>query len=114
MIDRHHGWNLSFKPLALGFVLSIILTLAAYRIATRYHLSHMELAITLFSIGTMQAILQMVFFLHLGVENKPHWNLLTFFFMVLVIIVVIGGSLWIMANLNYNVMAPMEPQKMEM
>lgn len=110
MIDRQHGWNRSFKPLSVGFVLSVILTLAAYRIATRYHLRHMELAITLFSIGTIQALIQMVFFLHLGVENKPHWSLLTFFFTALVIVIVIGGSLWIMANLNYNTMVPMEPK----
>lgn len=105
-IDRHHGWYVSYKPLMIGFVLSIMLTVAAFRIVTRYHLSSSLLTATLFSLGAVQAIIQLIFFLHLGIESKPHWNLITFLFMVLVIIVVIGGSLWIMHNLNYNVMMP--------
>lgn len=107
MMDKHHGWNISFKPLSIGFVLSILLILASHRLVTRYHLSHFDLMITLFSFGTILALVQLVFFLHLGVESKPRWNMITFLFMVLVIVVVIGGSLWIMQNLNYNVMPSM-------
>lgn len=104
MIDLHHGWNRSLKPLFLGFTLSVILTYAAYRIVTRSHLAEEALIYTLFSLGAVQALLQFVFFLHVGLESKPHWNIITFLFMVLVVVVVIGGSLWIMHTLNYNVM----------
>ena len=105
MIDRRHGWNVSFKPLYLGFILSIILVLAAYRIATYYHLTNWHLTLTLFVFAILQMLIQLVFFLHLGLgESKPHWNVISFLFMVLVIVVVIGGSLWIMYNLNYNLM----------
>jgi cytochrome o ubiquinol oxidase subunit IV len=104
MIDRHHGWNVSLKPLFLGVIFSLILILAAYRIVTYYHLSNLVLIVTIFSLGIVQALIQLVFFLHLGLENKPYLNVVTFLFMVLVIIVVIGGSLWIMYNLNYNLM----------
>jgi len=107
MIDPHHGWNASFKPQFLGFVVSIILTVASYRIVTHYHLTNWLLTFTIFGFGTAQALVQLVFFLHLGLESKPHWNTITFLFMVLVIFVVIGGSLWIMNNLNYNLMPDM-------
>ena len=43
-------------------------------------------------------------YLHLGLESKPRWNLMMFLFMVLLIFVLVGGSMWIMYNLNYNVM----------
>ena len=107
MIDLHHGWNVSFKPQFLGFVLSIILTVAAYRIVTHHHLTGSTLVLTLVGIGILQAAVQLIFFLHLGLETKPHWNMITFVFTVLVIIIVVGGSVWIMNNLNYNLMPSM-------
>lgn len=106
MIDEHHGWNKSFKPLLIGFTLSILLTIAAYRILTRYHLTHGFLMVTLFSFCIIQACVQLTFFLHLGVESKPRWNLITFLFAILVIVVVVGGSIWIMETVKYNLMLP--------
>ena len=104
MLDRHHGWNTSFKPLAIGFTLSVLLTVSAYRIVTRYHLTHTHLIVTLFALCLVQALIQFIFFLHVGLESKPRWNVITLLFAVLVIVIVIGGSMWIMDNLNYNLM----------
>ena len=104
MIDRHHGWNKSYKPLTLGYILSLLLTFASYRIVTKLHLTSTELTLTVFGFAILQGLIQLVFFLHLGVESKPYWNLITFLFMVLIIVIVVGGSLWIMANLHYNPM----------
>jgi len=103
MIDAHHGWNVSFKPVIIGYILSIILVLAAYRIVAHYHLMNWILVVTIVGIGCAQALLQLVFFLHLGLESKPRWNMMMFLFMVLIIVVIMGGSLWIMHNLKYNV-----------
>lgn len=103
MIDAHHGWNVSFKPVILGFIFSAILTFAAYRTAAHYHLSHMTLDFTLIGLAVFQVILQMVFYFHIGLESKPRWNLMMFLFMTLLIVVLVGGSMWIMYNLKYNV-----------
>ncbi len=104
MIDAHHGWNVSFKPVILGFILSAVLVFAAYRTAVHYHLTSGMLDFTLIGLATIAAILQIVFYLHLGLESKPRWNLMMFLFMALIIVVLVGGSMWIMYNLNYNVM----------
>jgi cytochrome o ubiquinol oxidase subunit IV len=108
MIDREHGWNVSFQPSIIGFILSLLLIAAVYRFVTRHHLAGWALTYTVFGFGMMQAIIQLIFFLHLGMESKPHWNTISFLFMLLVVVIVIGGSLWIMQNLNYNVMPPMD------
>ena len=108
MIDAHHNWNLSFKPITLGFIFSLILTAAAYRIVTHYHLSNMVLTSAVVVLGCVQAVLQVIFYLHVGLEAKPHWNTVMFLFMVLLMVIVVGGSLWIMHNLGYNVMPSME------
>jgi cytochrome o ubiquinol oxidase subunit IV len=109
MIDPHHGWNASLKPQFIGFVLSFVLIIAAYRIVTHHHLSGISLSLTIFGVAITQAIIQLVFFLHLGLESKPHWNTITFFFTLLVIVLIIGGSLWIMHNINYDLMPGMGP-----
>ena len=107
MIDTHHGWNTSFKPLVLGFIFSIISTLAVYRIVIHMHLRHDWLVFTVVGVGCLQVILQLIFFLHLGLESKPRWNLFMFLFTVLLILVIVLGTLWIMYNLNYNLMPTM-------
>lgn len=103
-MDRLHGWTVSFKPLHLGLICSLILISAAYRIVTYYHLTHVELVYAVFGLGIFQAVLQLIFFLHLGLESKPHWYLITFLFTLIIMIIVVGGSMWIMQNLSYNLM----------
>lgn len=110
MIDPHHGWNASLKPQFIGFISSLVLLIAVYRIIMHHHLSDALLYATISGAAIAQALLQLVFFMHLGLETKPRWNSITFFFAVLVILLIIGGSLWIMNNINYNLMPPMEQQ----
>lgn len=104
MIDTHHRWNVSYTPLFIGFILSLILTIATYLIAMHYHLMQWILVFIVVGLGVMQSLLQLVFFMHLGLESKPKWNLLVFIYTVALLIIVVGGSLWIMANLDYNMM----------
>ena len=48
-----------------------------------------------------QLIVQIFFFLHLTAKR---WNLIIFLFTIFVVTIVVGGSLWIMYNLNNNTM----------
>lgn len=100
-------WNVSFKPLVWGFCLSLLLTFAAYVLAVKRVFFGPILFAAVLGLGSLQALIQFVLFLHVGIESKPRWNLLMFFFMVLVVFLIIGGSLWIMETLNYNLMPPM-------
>jgi cytochrome o ubiquinol oxidase operon protein cyoD len=47
---------------------------------------------------------QVVFFFNLNDEKKPKWNTMAFLFMMLIVLIVVLGSLWIMTNLDYNMM----------
>jgi len=108
MIDLRHGWNLSYKPQFLGFIFSLLLTVAVYRFVTHRELTHSLLTLTVVIFCILQALIQLFFFLHVGMESKPHWATITFLFTVLVIAIVLGGTLWIMSNLNYDLMPSME------
>jgi plastocyanin len=61
-------------------------------------------------VAVLQMIIQIVFFLHLGRGPKPLYNIAFFVSTVGIILVVVGGSIWIMHHLNYN-MAPVDTSK---
>lgn len=94
----------SSKPYLTGFFLSALLTLAAYGLVVGKLFSGGALDFAVASLAMIQAMIQLVLFLNLGKEAKPRWNLITFLFMVLVVLLIVFGSLWIMKNLNYNLM----------
>ena len=102
---QEHG---SIKSYTIGFVLSIILTFAAYVPTVLYQNSQHEifsrqLLIPLLLIfAMMQFIVQLVFFLHLAKESKPRWNLVFFVSTFMLVLLVVVASIWIMDHLNYN------------
>jgi cytochrome o ubiquinol oxidase operon protein cyoD len=97
----------TFGAYVVGFILSILLTMIAYLMVVNHLLPQAVLFPTLMSLGMVQAVIQLLFFLHVGKESKPHWNLIMLLSMVVVLVVIIIGSLWIMQNLNYRVMPDM-------
>lgn len=101
----------SVKTYVTGFALSVALTLLAYQAVVGHWFSEVGLIAFVMGLAVVQLVVQLVFFLHLGSESKPRWNLISFLFMFLVLVIIVGGSLWIMANLNYNMM--MTPEQMD-
>ncbi len=103
--NMNHG---TLKSYVIGFVLSIILTLVAYYFVLYRILLGWPLAFTLCGFGILQALVQLIFFIHLDKEAKPRWNFIAFLFMVMVIVILVGGSLWIMYHLTERTMSETE------
>ena len=97
----------SFKSCVLGFILSLLLTLASFICVSERLLPQTGLLYVILTLAVIQTVVQLILFLHLGEETKPKWKLLTFFFMLSILIIVVLGSLWIMAELDYNMMPSM-------
>lgn len=95
----------------VGFVLSVVLTLVAYVLVVMQMLSGMSLALAIMGLAAVQLVVQLVCFLHLGRGKKQRWNMAAFLFMGLVLLIIVLGSLWIMANMNYNM--GMTPEQMD-
>lgn len=87
-----------------GFILSVLLTLTAYFSVTNRTLPGNSLMWLVVGLATVQLLVQLIFFLHLGRESRPRWKLIIFAFMLLTVGTIVGGSLWIMNHLNYNMM----------
>jgi cytochrome o ubiquinol oxidase operon protein cyoD len=92
------------KVNVIGFLLCILLTLLAYLVVDQHLLTGRVLAFTIVGLGLLQAFVQLFFFLHLGQEPRPRWNLHFFLMMASVLLILVFGSLWIMDNLNYRAM----------
>jgi cytochrome o ubiquinol oxidase operon protein cyoD len=94
--------HITLKSYIIGGVLSLLFTLAAYFAATSHTLSSRIILILIIACAFFQLIAQLIFFLHLGKESKPRWNIFIFFTTLIGIVILVFGSLWIMHHLNYN------------
>ncbi len=104
MIDSHYGQNKSFAPIVRGFFLSLLLIGISYFFFAKELLSDRDFLFVIMGLAVVQALIQFESFLYLSTESKPRWNLMIFLFMLLILVILIGGSLWIMKNVNYNTM----------
>ncbi|MFN7093920.1 MAG: cytochrome o ubiquinol oxidase subunit IV [Burkholderiales bacterium] len=96
-----HG---TLKSYIVGFILSIVLTIIPYLIVVDHMLIGNALLLTVVGLAVLQLLVQLVFFLHLSTASEQRWNLMTFMFTILILIILVVGTLWIMWNLNYNMM----------
>ena len=93
----------------VGFILSLIFTLIPYYLVTTHMLDPEFLIAIVLGFAMIQLLIQLFFFLHLGEESGPRWNLIMLISTFGVILLVVVASIWIMNNLNYNMM----PEHME-
>ncbi len=108
--------KLTIKPYIIGFILSIVLTLVAFFVVNQHTTSNAPLfsyevvIIIILCLAVAQLFVQLFFFLHMGREKGPKWNLAVFISFISVILMIVIASLWIMYHLNYNMM-PHEVEK---
>lgn len=113
MSGIRHKLNATLRLYIMGFCWSVILTIAAYVAVVNQMLPRNELVAYITILALLQVAVQLYFFLHLGDEAKPRWNLWTFLFMGSILLIIVIGSLWIMHNLNYNMMPEMPPHEVD-
>jgi cytochrome o ubiquinol oxidase operon protein cyoD len=100
-------WHGNFKAYMIGFFGSILLTGLSFFLVISKVLTGPALVYTIIALALVQAIVQLLFFLHIGQEEKPNWEMIIFYFMVMVLLIIAVGSLWIMSDLNDRVMSNM-------
>jgi cytochrome o ubiquinol oxidase operon protein cyoD len=96
----------------VGLGLAILLTATSFFVAGTDLVWQPSIPVALVVLAIAQMGVHLVFFLHISTGADNTNNVLALAFGVLIVILLIGGSLWIMANLNHNMM-PMD-QLMQM
>lgn len=100
-------WHGTLKSYLIGFTGSLLLTALSFSLVAFKLIAGQFLIYTIVGLALAQAILQLIYFMHLGQEDRPQWESITFYFMVIVLLIIAVGSLWIMHDLNERVMSNM-------
>ena len=99
----------SYLSYTIGLGLAILATIASFVVAQTNLLWAPGIPVGLVVLAFAQIGVHLVFFLHLGSGPDSTNNILALAFGVLIVFLVIAGSVWIIANLNSNMM-PMPMQ----
>jgi cytochrome o ubiquinol oxidase operon protein cyoD len=102
-----HG---SMKSYGAGFLLSILLTMPPFWMVMHPSMPKETIFATITVFAVAQILVHLVCFLHMNTKSEQRWNTIAFAFTVMIVGLLVGGSVWIMANANANLMpqAPMD------
>ena len=101
---EHHGApHGTFGSYMLGFILSVVLTAAAFAAVMVPGVVARDLIVpVIIGLAVVQMFVHVYFFLHLSAAPDQRWNVNAFAFAVMTVIILVIGSLWIMSNINTN------------
>jgi cytochrome o ubiquinol oxidase subunit IV len=107
--EQDEGGSVGMRVLGYltGLGLAVLLTATSFFIAGTHLVWQPSIPVALVVLAIAQMGVHLVFFLHITTGPDNTNNVLALAFGILIVILVIGGSLWIMANLNHNMM-PMD------
>lgn len=100
-------WHGSLKGYLIGFFISLILTSVSFLLVAYELFSTASLLITISGLAILQAIVQLLCFLHLEFGGRYHWETSLFILMISVLLIIVLGSLWVMKDLNHRTMPDM-------
>jgi cytochrome o ubiquinol oxidase operon protein cyoD len=101
----------SYLSYTVGVGLAILATIASFVVSQTNLLWPPGIPVGLVVLAIAQIGVHLVFFLHLGSGSDNTNNILALAFGVLIVFLVVGGSIWIIANLNEN-MIPVNQMQM--
>jgi len=96
----------------IGLALAVLLTALSFWLPTTTLVWGPGIPVALIVFAIAQMGVHLVFFLHITTSPDNTNNVLALAFGVLIVLLVIGGSIWIMANMNYNMMPAGAPMQM--
>jgi cytochrome o ubiquinol oxidase operon protein cyoD len=98
----------------IGLALAVVLTAISFWVANTSLLWGPGVLLGLAVLAIAQMGVHLVFFLHITTGPDSTNNVLALALGILVVILVAAGSIWIMANLNENMMPPRELTNLHM
>lgn len=102
--DSHAGGHASVKGYVIGFVLAVILTVIPFKIVMDGTMDKGTMLWTILGMAVVQIVVHLKYFLHLDSSSEQRGNVVALLFTALILVIVVAGSLWIMHNLNHNMM----------
>jgi cytochrome o ubiquinol oxidase operon protein cyoD len=101
---NEHDPTSGYVSYTVGFALAIVATLASFFVAQTNLIWAPGVPVGLIVLALAQIGVHLVFFLHLGSDRDSTNNILALAFGMLIVLLIIAGSVWIVGNLNSNMM----------
>jgi cytochrome o ubiquinol oxidase operon protein cyoD len=98
--DQGHG---SLRGYLAGFVLSVVLTAAAFWLVMHGAFPAQTAMIALSVLAFVQIVVHLVFFLHIDMSAGQRWNVMALAYTAALFL--IGGTVWVMHNVSMNMMS---------
>lgn len=115
--SHHHGDDdfledgiphVNGKDYLTGFVLSVILTaIPFWLVMGKVMPSPVVTTLVILVFAMIQVVVHMVYFLHMNAKSEGGWNLIALIFTAVLLVIVLAGTLWVMHNMNANMMPAM-------
>lgn len=91
-----------------GFILSVILTAIPFGLVMAGGFESRALTgFVVLACALVQVMVHMVYFLHMNTKSDGGWNFVAAMFTIIVVVIMLSGSLWVMHNMNSNMMPQM-------
>ena len=110
--EREHNVRTRVLGYVVGLALALLLTATSFFIAGTDLVWQPSIPVALIVLAIAQMGVHLVFFLHITTAPDSTNNVLALAFGILIVFLVIGGSVWIMGNLNDSMMPPAEVMNM--
>jgi cytochrome o ubiquinol oxidase operon protein cyoD len=110
--EAHHGHSHghgaahgTLTSYVTGFILSAILTAIPFWLVMGkvFENPAVTAGLVLF-LGAIQILVHMVCFLHMNSKSEGGWTIMALIFTLVLVAIALSGSLWVMHNLNVNMM----------
>ncbi|WMY96099.1 MAG: cytochrome o ubiquinol oxidase subunit IV [Arsenophonus sp.] len=98
------GKKNSIKTYLTGFILSIILTIIPFWMVINNTTSYNKIIYSIIITAIIQILVHFVYFLHINATSNKNWNIISLIFTIVIITIIVIGSIWIMYNLNINML----------
>ncbi len=109
--EHHHNEeapHASFSGYMIGFLASVFLTaIPFWLVMGGVFESKATTSLIILAFAAVQIVVHMVYFLHMNFHSEGGWNMLSLLFTAVLLFITLFGSLWVMYNMNMNMMPGM-------
>ena len=104
MQNAKHERDAELRRYLAGFALALVLTAIPFGLVAAEALPRGATLVAIAIAAVAQVLVHLRFFLHLSPTKTPRENILAMAFATVLIFIMVGGSLWIMLDLNARMM----------
>jgi len=105
--NDNHGAHGDVRSYMIGFVLAAVLTAVPFGLVMSGSLPNGTAGPVCMVFAAVQVVVHLIYFLHMNSKSSRSWNGAAFVFTLIILLILMVGTLWVMHNMNLNMMPGM-------